>query len=86
MTESIHLSRVHAVDTDCGVSSRVAYSFQESQQDQFQINTATGDICLSSALDYERLRAHHVTIVAVDRVSFFVVALAWREWTLETVN
>ncbi len=64
----IYLSRVHAVDTDCGVSSRVAYSFQD-RQDQFEVNAATGDICLSSSLDYERLAAHHVTIVAVDRVS-----------------
>ena len=59
------------MDTDCGVSSRVAYSFQD-RQNQFEVNAATGDICLSSGLDYERLQAHHVTIVAVDRVSVLI--------------
>ena len=41
-----------------------------------QVDRETGEICLQSDLDYEKEYIHHLTVVAVDRVSQgFVVAV-----------
>ena len=60
------LMTVSAHDRDDGNNGRVVYHLATGS-DLFSINSATGEIRVSAALDRETTAVHHVVLVAVDR-------------------
>nr|KAF6277350.1 cadherin related family member 1 [Myotis myotis] len=59
---------VRAVDKDTGSGGSVTYSLQNTPATQFTVDRLSGVLRLraGSALDYEKARAHFVTVVAQD--------------------
>ena len=63
---------VAASDPDCGFNSILRYSVGEGAgpaADSFSVRGGTGELCLDTALDYERHTQYDFTVVAVDKVS-----------------
>ena len=63
---------VAASDPDCGFNSILRYSVGEGAgpaADTFSVRGGTGELCLDTALDYERHTQYDFTVVAVDKVS-----------------
>jgi len=60
------LTTVSAHDRDAGDNGRVVYRIA-TQSDVFSINSATGEVRVSAALDRETTAVHEVVVVAVDR-------------------
>ena len=58
------VTRTSAFDPDLGVNGQVIYQLTGSPL--FMINEGTGQITLTSSLDYENSTQHMVTVVAVD--------------------
>ena len=61
-----------ASDPDCGFNSILRYSVGEGAgpaADSFSVRGGTGELCLDTALDYERHTQYDFTVVAVDKVS-----------------
>lgn len=58
-----------ATDPDCGVNAMVNYTLGDSfgKQQEFSIRSATGEICISSSLDYETRNVYEFPIIATDR-------------------
>jgi len=60
------LMTVSAHDRDVGDNGRIIYRLT-TESDRFSINSATGEVRLSAALDRETTPVHEVVVVAVDR-------------------
>lgn len=61
--------QVSATDPDCGVNAMVNYTLGEGfgKQSEFRVKSATGEICITSELDYETRNVYEFPIVATDR-------------------
>lgn len=60
------LTTVSAHDRDVGDNGRIIYRLA-TEADKFSINSATGEIRVSAALDRETSPVHQVVVLAVDR-------------------
>ena len=58
--------RATATDQDHDANADVTYSLSLNPQNLFDIDPATGEVRLTSSLDYEATRSHLLTIVASD--------------------
>ncbi|KAM3866603.1 protocadherin gamma-C5-like [Diretmus argenteus] len=65
------LAKVEATDADEGVNGEIEYAFAEHTPESllsiFQINSATGEVFLIGALDYESVATHEIDITAKDK-------------------
>ena len=55
----------NASDADLGTNADITFTLSEPSS-QFSINSTTGHLFLSSSLDFETLRRHTITLLAVD--------------------
>ena len=55
----------NASDADLGTNADITFTLSEPSS-QFSINSTTGNLFLSSSLDFETLRRHTITLLAVD--------------------
>ncbi|XP_032169286.1 cadherin-related family member 1 [Mustela erminea] len=62
------IMKVHAVDKDTGSGGSVTYFLQNVHATKFALDHHSGVLCLraGATLDYEKARAHFVTVVAKD--------------------
>uniref|UniRef100_A0A1A9WW10 Cadherin domain-containing protein n=1 Tax=Glossina brevipalpis TaxID=37001 RepID=A0A1A9WW10_9MUSC len=64
-------SNVTAVDPDCGVNAMVNYTlgYEVSKQhiSKFEIRSASGEICVTEELDFEKCKAYEFPVIATDR-------------------
>jgi len=60
------VTTVSAHDLDVGDNGRIIYRLA-TESDTFSINSATGEVRLSAALDRETVAVHRVDVIAVDR-------------------
>lgn len=60
---------VSATDSDCGVNAMVNYTIGERYKrlNHFMIKSDTGEICISSELDYESRSSYEFSVDATDR-------------------
>ncbi|CAG0903349.1 unnamed protein product, partial [Cyprideis torosa] len=63
-----YVTRIRAKDVDSGANGEVRYSVEGGSR-WFQISPQEGIVTLTSSLDFETQRTHHVTIVATDQGS-----------------
>lgn len=60
-----------ATDPDCGVNSIVNYTIlndaNSAETKQFTLDSASGRLCISSELDYEKRAYYEFSVVATDR-------------------
>lgn len=61
--------KVAATDPDCGVNAVVNYTLGEGFNNlkEFEVRSATGEICITAALDYETRRIFEFPVIATDR-------------------
>ncbi|XP_055921654.1 protein dachsous [Eupeodes corollae] len=61
--------KVSASDPDCGVNAMVNYTLGEGikQLAEFEVRPASGEICISSDLDYEKRSSYEFPVIATDR-------------------
>lgn len=71
--KTLILFQVSATDPDCGVNAMVNYTLGDgfSKQREFEIRPDTGEICVSSSLDYETRNAYEFPVIATDRGKFY---------------
>lgn len=62
---------VQASDKDSGPNGTITYSMENNPQYPFTIDSTTGNVFLTSMLDYEKRRYYNLTIVASDQGSPF---------------
>lgn len=55
-----------ASDADSGINSQLTYRIQKGAFDDFAINSTTGTITVSSALDYDTRSSYHIEVIALD--------------------
>ncbi|KAF5284599.1 hypothetical protein FQR65_LT02425 [Abscondita terminalis] len=69
--------KVSATDPDCGVNAMVNYTLGErfGKQKEFEVRSASGDICITSSLDYERRNAYEFPVIATDRGGLSTTAM-----------
>ena len=59
--------KIEATDKDSGVNSEIVYSITNSTvNDQFKINSTSGEITINSELDYELYQVHYLIVTASD--------------------
>lgn len=58
-----------ASDPDCGVNAMVNYTLGEGikKMSEFEVRSATGEICISTALDFETRNSFEFPVLATDR-------------------
>ena len=58
-----------ATDRDCGINGMVNYTLGDGfgKQKEFLVKSGTGDICVTSALDYETRNVYEFPVIATDR-------------------
>lgn len=64
-----------ANDPDCGVNAMVNYTMGAmglKTFTEFDVRSATGEICIARDLDYEKKQAYEFPIIATDRGKFQV--------------
>lgn len=61
--------QVSATDRDCGINGMVNYTLGDGfgKQKEFLVKSGTGDICVTSALDYETRNVYEFPVIATDR-------------------
>lgn len=66
---SYYYFQVSATDPDCGVNAMVNYTLGDSfgKQKDFEVRPGTGEICVSSTLDYETRNVYEFPVIATDR-------------------
>ncbi|KAF5281948.1 hypothetical protein FQA39_LY00472 [Lamprigera yunnana] len=64
--------QVSATDPDCGVNAMVNYTLGDGfgKHKEFEVRSASGDICITSNLDYETRNAYEFPVIATDRGGF----------------
>ncbi|XP_003384857.1 PREDICTED: protocadherin Fat 4-like [Amphimedon queenslandica] len=58
--------KVNASDNDIGLNGRITFSLIDDFDDQFFINSETGDISLLLPLDYETVSSYALQVLAID--------------------
>ncbi|XP_017772974.1 PREDICTED: protein dachsous [Nicrophorus vespilloides] len=68
---------VSAIDPDCGVNAMVNYTMGDgfATLKEFEVRSGTGEICISSALDYETRNVYEFPVVATDRGGLSTTAM-----------
>jgi len=71
--------QVSATDPDCGVNAMVNYTIGEGHVriKEFEIKSATGEICLVGTLDYEHRESYEFAVVATDRGKLLSISLVF---------
>lgn len=61
--------QVSATDPDCGVNAIVNYTIGDGNEKfkEFTIRSDTGEICISSQLDFETRNTYEFPVIATDR-------------------
>lgn len=76
--------QVSASDPDCGVNAMVNYTLGDGikQLAEFEVRSATGEICIASELDYEKRNSYEFPVIATDRGEYArnVKNLIFRIW------
>ncbi|XP_044255905.1 protein dachsous [Tribolium madens] len=69
--------KVSATDPDCGVNAMVNYTLGEgfSKLKEFEVRSATGEVCITSSLDYETRNVYEFPVVATDRGGLSTTAM-----------
>lgn len=64
--------QVSATDPDCGVNAMVNYTLGSGFRKlrEFEVKSATGEVCISGDLDYELRTSYEFPIIATDRGEF----------------
>ncbi|CAD6998912.1 unnamed protein product [Ceratitis capitata] len=67
---------VSASDPDCGVNAMVNYTLGDGikQLAEFEVRSATGEICIASELDYEKRNSYEFPVIATDRGGLSTIA------------
>lgn len=62
-------SQVSATDPDCGVNAIVNYTLSDGsgKLKEFKVRSDTGEVCISSTLDYETRNVYEFPVIATDR-------------------
>lgn len=60
------LGKVHATDKDLDINRKISYSFVDSSNDHFSIDSITGIVRLQESLDRETKAMYNLTIKATD--------------------
>ncbi|KAK4886122.1 hypothetical protein RN001_002393 [Aquatica leii] len=70
-------SDVSATDPDCGVNAMVNYTLGDGfgKQKEFEVRSATGEICITSNLDYETRNVYEFPVIATDRGGLSTTAM-----------
>ncbi|XP_067622961.1 protein dachsous [Eurosta solidaginis] len=68
--------KVSASDPDCGVNAMVNYTLGDSikQLTDFEVHSATGEICIARELDYEKRSSYEFPVIATDRGGLSTIA------------
>lgn len=66
--------QVSATDPDCGVNAVVNYTLGDGFEKlrEFKVKSDTGEICISSSLDYETRNVYEFPVIATDRGKFLL--------------
>ncbi|XP_074037726.1 dachsous cadherin-related 1 isoform X2 [Leptinotarsa decemlineata] len=69
--------RVSATDPDCGVNAVVNYTLGDGsgKVKEFKVRSDTGEICISSSLDYETRNVYEFPVIATDRGGLSTTAM-----------
>ncbi|CAD7079025.1 unnamed protein product [Hermetia illucens] len=69
--------QVSASDPDCGVNAMVNYTLGEGikKMSEFEVRSATGEICISTALDFETRNSFEFPVLATDRGGLSTTAM-----------
>lgn len=61
--------QVSATDPDCGVNAIVNYTLGDgfSKLKEFEVKHDTGEVCITSTLDYETRNVYEFPVIATDR-------------------
>lgn len=61
--------QVSATDPDCGINAMVNYTLGDGlgKLKEFEVRSDTGEICISSGLDYETRNVYEFPVIATDR-------------------
>ena len=60
------VTKVHASDNDLGDNRKISYSFLDSRESQFVIDSKTGIVSLAKLLDRETRASYNLTVRALD--------------------
>lgn len=73
----LSLSQVSASDPDCGVNAMVNYTLGEGFKHltEFEVRSASGEICIAGELDYERRSSYEFPVLATDRGGLSTTAM-----------
>ncbi|XP_018787095.1 PREDICTED: protein dachsous isoform X1 [Bactrocera latifrons] len=68
--------KVSASDPDCGVNAMVNYTLGDGikRLAEFEVRSATGEICIASDLDYEKRNSYEFPVIATDRGGLSTIA------------
>ncbi|XP_064539649.1 protein dachsous [Drosophila montana] len=69
--------KVSASDPDCGVNAMVNYTLGEGFKHltEFEVRSASGEICIAGELDYERRNSYEFPVLATDRGGLSTTAM-----------
>lgn len=69
--------QVSASDPDCGVNAMVNYTLGEGFKHltEFDVRSASGEICIAGELDYERRSSYEFPVLATDRGGLSTTAM-----------
>ncbi|KAB0799258.1 hypothetical protein PPYR_07138 [Photinus pyralis] len=70
-------NNVSATDPDCGVNALVNYTLGDGfgKQKEFEVRSASGEICIASNLDYETRNVYEFPVIATDRGGLSTTAM-----------
>ncbi|XP_055711473.1 protein dachsous [Phlebotomus papatasi] len=76
-TLSSSFLQVSATDPDCGVNAMVNYTLGSGFRKlrEFEVKSATGEVCISGDLDYELRTSYEFPIIATDRGGLSTTAM-----------
>ena len=60
------VTKVHATDSDLGENRKLSYSFVESSEKHFLMDSRTGIVSLAKKLDRETKESYNLTVRAID--------------------
>ena len=66
--------QVSATDPDCGVNAMVNYTLGDgfAKLKEFEVRSGTGEVCITSSLDYETRNVYEFPVIATDRGKSFL--------------
>ncbi|KAJ3658411.1 hypothetical protein Zmor_010149 [Zophobas morio] len=68
---------VSATDPDCGVNAMVNYTLGDgfAKLKEFEVRSGTGEVCITSSLDYETRNVYEFPVIATDRGGLSTTAM-----------